>query len=230
MDKFKVSIILAIVCGFLVGGILGGLVGHYLFPKVNTKIEVVYDSSKEKATIDSLNNVIKVRENRITELLDSASKIKTVVVVKKINEVKDLPITENVSLLHDNLVKHGELTAKTDTLPSTIKMREDTLALLSEANVKDVNIIVAKYEGELGINEQLNSAIEEGRGLVHHKDSIIAIQSDILVKQDIVYNERIKGLEKNLKKEKTAKTVWVSVLGTAAAIFGTIAIVNSQQK
>ena len=231
MDNFKVSITLAIVCGLIVGGILGCLVGHYLFPKIKIHTEVIYDSSKEKAKIDSLSNIIKAKEIRITELLDSASKIKTVVVVKEVNKVKDLPMSENVSLLHDNLVKHGELTAQTDPNPSTIKFEDnaDTLAILSEANVKDVNIIVAKYEGELGVNEQLTLAVEEGKGLVHQKDSIIGIQSDILVQQDLVYNERVKNLEKNLNREKTTKTVLVSVLGTAAAVFGIIALTNSKK-
>lgn len=231
MNNFKVSITLAIVCGLIAGSILGCLVGHYLFPKIKIHTEVIYDSSKEKAKIDSLSNIIKAKEIRIAELLDSASKIKTVVVVKEVNKVKDLPMSENVSLLHDNLVKHGELTAQADPNPSTIKFEDnaDTLAILSEANVKDVNIIVAKYEGEIGVNEQLTLAVEEGKGLVHQKDSIIGIQSDILVQQDLVYNERVKNLEKSLNREKTTKTVLVSVLGTAAAVFGIIALTNSKK-
>lgn len=228
MNNSKVTIILALICGFLVGGILGVFAGRYLFPKIETR--VIYDSSKEKERIDSLENIIKAKETRIAELLDSASKIKTVVVVKEINKVKDLPMSDNVELLHENLVKHGELTAETDSLPSTIAFDDspDTLAILSEANVKDVNIIAAKYEGELEVNDKLTEALWEGETILHQKDSIIGIQSDILVKQDIEYNNRLQGLEKSLKQEKTKKTVLVAVLGTAATVLGVLALTNSK--
>ncbi len=230
MNNSKATIILSLVLGFLVGGILGGLAGRFLFPKIETQVEVIYDSSKEKAKIDSLESIIQAKELRIAELLDSASKIKTVVVVKEINKVKDLPLSDNVELLHENLVKHGELTAKTDSLPTTITFDEspDTLALLSEANVKDVNIIAAKYEGEVEVNEKLTEALWEGESIVHQKDSIIGVQSDIIVNQDINYNNRVKSLEKSLQKEKTQKTVLVTALGTAAVVLGVIALTNKK--
>ena len=228
MNNSKATIILAILLGFVVGAVAGGLLGRYLFPKVEVETVIVYDSSKEKAKIDSLESIIKAKETRIAELLDSASKIKTVIVVKEVNKIKELPMTDNVELLRDNLIKHGELTEETDTLPKTFLFDDqpDTLAVLSESNVKDVNIIAAKYKGEVEVNEKLTEALWEGESLVHQKDSIIGIQSDIIVNQDIQYNDRIKSLEKSLKSEKTQKTVFVSILGTAAAIFGIIALTN----
>jgi hypothetical protein len=228
MNNSKVVIILALVLGFVLGGILGGLLGRHLFPKIKTETVVVYDSSKEKAKIDSLETVIKAREERIVALLDSASKIKTVVVVKEINKVKDLPMTDNVELLRENLIKHGELTNETDSLPKTLAIEDtpDTLAVLSEANVKDVNIIAAKYEGEVEVNERLTEALSEGENLVHQKDSIIGLQSSIIVNQEINYSDRIQGLEKSLKIEKTQKTVFISILGTAAAVLGVIALTS----
>jgi len=228
MNNSKAAIILALVLGLVLGGILGGFLGRHLFPKIKTETVIIYDSSKEKAKIDSLETVIKAREERIVALLDSASKIKTVVVVKEINKVKDLPMTDNVELLRENLIKHGELTNEADSLPKTLAIKDtsDTLAVLSEANVKDVNIIAAKYEGEVEVNERLTEALWEGENLVHQKDSIIGIQSDIIVKQEINYSDRIQGLEKSLKSEKTQKTVFISILGTAAAVLGVIALTS----
>lgn len=228
MNNSKAAIILALVLGLVLGGILGGFLGRHLFPKIKTETVIVYDSSKEKAKIDSLETVIKAREERIVALLDSASKIKTVVVVKEINKVKDLPMTDNVELLRENLIKHGELTNETDSLPKTLAIKDtsDTLAVLSEDNVKDVNIIAAKYEGEVEVNERLTEALWEGENLVHQKDSIIGIQSDIIVKQEVNYSDRIQGLEKSLKSEKTQKTVFISILGTVAAVLGVIALTS----
>lgn len=230
MDNSKATLILALVLGFVLGGILGGVLGRYLFPKIKTETVIVYDSSKERATIDSLETVIRVREDRIAALLDSASKIKTVVVVKEINKVKDLPMTDNVELLRENLVKHGELTAETDSLPKTLALEDtpDTLAVLSEANVKDVNIIAAKYEGEVEVNEKLTEALNEGENLVHQKDSIIGIQSSIIVNQEISYSDKIQGLEKSLQREKVQKTVFTSILGVAAAVLGVIALTGGK--
>jgi len=223
----KAIIILALVCGFLVGGILCGFLGRLIFPKIKmvTEIVTVYDSSKEEAKIKELEAVIEQKDARIAELLDSAKHIKNVVIVKEIEKVKDLPLSDNVELLRDNLIKHGELTEETDTLPSTILLDSpDTLALLSENNVKDVNIIVSKYEGEALINDKLTEALVEEQNIVSQKDSIIGLQSSIILNQEIGYSNQIHGLENNLKKEKTKKTVWIAILSGVAAVLGIVAI------
>ena len=227
MDKDRVNLILALIVGFIVGGLICGFLGRLIFPKIKTVQEIitVYDSSKEKAKIDSLETVIDGKEIRIAELLDSAKHIRNVVVIKEVERVKELPISENVALLKENLIKHGELTAKNDTLPSTVVLDSpDTLALLSESNVKDVNIIASKYEGEVEINEKLTEALAEEQSVVSQKDSIINLQSSIMINQELGYSAEIKGLEKSLKKEKVKKTVWAAVLGTVAAILGIVAI------
>ena len=224
----KTLIILVAVLSFLLGGVIGGLIGHFAFPKKKTEIITVYDSSKEKAKIDSLNTVIKVREDRIEALLDSAKHIKTVVVVKEIEKIKELPLTENVETLKENLVKHGELTTESDSLPTVVSSVDaaDTLALLSENNVKDVNIIVAKYEGEVAANSKLEEAIEDSKVVMSQKDSIIDLKSSIILNQEIGYTAEIKGLQKSLKKEKVKKTVWISVLGAVAATLGVLSVVG----
>ena len=227
MDKDRVNLVLAIIVGFIVGGLICGFLGRLIFPKIKTVQEIitVYNSSKEKAKIDSLETIIDGKEMRIAELLDSAKHIKNVVVIKEVEKVKELPISENVSLLRENLIKHGELTEKNDTLPSTIVLDSpDTLALLSENNVKDVNIIASKYEGEVKINEKLTEALVEEEGIVSQKDSIINLQSSIMINQELGYSAEIKGLEKSLKKEKVEKTVWTAILGSVAAILGIVAI------
>lgn len=221
MKNNKVVIILAlIVCSLLVGGILG----HHLFPKVNTEI-IKIDSDKEKAKIDSLEAVIEAKEERIEDLLDSAKHIRNVVVVKEIERAKELDASESIDLLRSNLEKHGELSDPADSLPVAAVFDEpDTVAILSDKNVKDVNIIVAKYEGELEINDKLSTALVEGMEVVSQKDSIISLKDIIISNQEVGYSSQIHNLENNLKREKTKKTVWTAVLSGLAAIFGIIAI------
>ena len=150
------------------------------------------------------------------------------VVVKEIEKIKELPLTENVETLKENLVKHGELTTESDSLPTVVSSVDaaDTLALLSENNVKDVNIIVAKYEGEVAANSKLEEAIEDSKVVMSQKDSIIDLKSSIILNQEIGYTAEIKGLQKSLKKEKVKKTVWISVLGAVAATLGVLSVVG----
>lgn len=228
MKNEKLLILLAVIGFLLLGAVIGGLIGHFVFPKkvVDTEIITVYDSSKEKAKIDSLEKVIGVREDRISELIDSAKHIKNVVVVREIEKVKELPLDENLVALKENLVKHGELTEKTDSFPAIVSLPDanDTLAVLSENNVKDVNIIVAKYEGEVAVNEKLNEALENSEIVSAQKDSIIDLKSSIILNEEMMYTKEIKGLEKNLKKEKVKTTVIGTVLGAVAATFGILAL------
>ena len=210
-----------IVCGFLIGFLV-----HLYFakPKVVTETITIYDSSVEQAKIDSLNNIVQAKEQRIVALKDSVKVVKTVV-VKEVEKIRDLPLQENVELLKSNLVAHGEFTAPEDTLPKTVVTpQNDTLVLVSEGNVKDANEIVAKYEGEIKINEKLEEALGEAESISIQKDSVIAFKDTIIESQEEIYSENLGIMEKNLKKEKTKGTVLASIFGAIAAVLGVIAI------
>lgn len=222
MTNNKAVIILSIICGLLLG-----FGAYHLFMPSKTKTETItiYDSSKEQAAIDSCQVIIDGLEDRVSQLLDSAKYIKEVVIVKEVEKVKELPVSSNVELLKENLLRHGELTQKTDTLPSMIALpSSDTLVTMSENNVKDVNMIAAKLRGEEEINNKLEEAIFDQDQIISEQEVIILNKDSIIMNQDQVYSEKVQRLNESLRIEKTKTTVAVSVLGTAAAILSIICL------
>ena len=222
MNNNRVVIILSIIVGLLVGF---GLCYFLRPPKVETETITIYDSSKEQAAIDSCQVIIDGLENRVEELLEDAKNIKEVVIVKEIEKVHALPISENVELLKENLIRHGELTQETDTLPSMITLADkDTLVTLSENNVKDVNSIAAKLRGEEEINYKLEEAIFDQDQIISEQSEIILNKDSIIMNQNSAYSENIQKLNESLRIEKTKTIVGVSVLGTAAAILSILCL------
>lgn len=222
MNNNRVVIILSIIVGLLVGF---GLCYFLRPPKVKTETITIYDSSKEQAAIDSCQVIIDGLENRVEELLEDAKNIKEVVIVKEIEKVHALPISENVELLKENLIRHGELTQETDTLPSMITLADkDTLVTLSENNVKDVNSIAAKLRGEEEINYKLEEAIFDQDQIISEQSEIILNKDSIIMNQNSAYSENIQKLNESLRIEKTKTIVGVSVLGTAAAILSILCL------
>ena len=140
-------------------------------------------------------------------------------IVKEIEKVQALPISENVELLKENLIRHGELTQETDSLPSMISLPgKDTLVTMSENNVKDVNAIAAKLRGEEEINYKLEEAIFDQDQIISEQKEIIINKDSIIDNQNSIYAENVQRLNESLRIEKTKTIVGVSVLGTAAAI------------
>ena len=222
MNNNRAVIILSIIVGLLVGF---GLCYFLRPPKVKTETITIYDSSKEQAAIDSCQVIIDGLENRVEELLEDAKNIKEVVIVKEIEKVHALPISENVELLKENLIRHGELTQETDTLPSMITLADkDTLVTLSENNVKDVNSIAAKLRGEEEINYKLEEAIFDQDQIISEQSEIILNKDSIIMNQNSAYSENIQKLNESLRIEKTKTIVGVSVLGTAAAILSILCL------
>ena len=222
MNNNKVVIILSIIVGLLVG--LG--LYHFLMPaKVKTETVTIYDPAKEQAAIDSCNVIIVGLEGQVAQLREDAKNIKEVVIVKEIEKVQALPISENVELLKENLTRHGELTQETDTLPSMISLPgKDTLVTMSENNVKDVNTIAAKLRGEEEINNKLEEAIFDQDQIISEQKEIILNKDSIIDNQSLIYAENVRRLNESLRIEKTKTIVGVSVLGTAAAILSIICL------
>lgn len=222
MENNKVVIILSIIIGLL----LGFGIYHFLMPaKIKTETVTIYDSSKEQAAIDSCQVIIDGLEGRVAQLLEEAQNIKEVVIIKEVEKVKELPVSENVELLKENLIRHGELTQETDTLPSMVALADkDTLVTLSENNVKDVNMIAAKLRGEEEINYKLEEAIFDQDQIISEQKTIILNKDSIIDNQNSLYSENIQRLNESLRIEKTKTIVGVSVLGTAAAILSILCL------
>ena len=222
MNNSKVVIILSILVGLLVGF---GLY-HFLMPaKVKTETVTIYDPAKEQAAIDSCQVIIDGLETKVAQLLEEAKNVKEVVIVKEVERIQALPISENVELLKENLIRHGELTQETDTLPAMVMLPgKDTLVTISENNVKDVNTIAAKLRGEEEINYKLEEAIFDQDQIISEQETIILNKDSIIDNQNAIYAENVQRLNESLRIEKTKTLVGVSVLGTAAVILSIICL------
>lgn len=214
MKKTIIIVVLAIIIG------LG--IGYFAF-RSNPKEIIVEKTIEVEDTkkIDSLNFIIKTNEELIESLKDSVRE-KIVYVEKRVEEIKELPIDENLELFRDNLLVYGENFEVSDTLPSLCQVSEseDTLVLMSEDNLIDVNTIVAKYEGTMAINDYYLSTIKSDSVIINSKSLIILEKDEALERQQEIFDNNMKELEKIIKKERR-KQIYFSV-GTAAVV-GTIA-------
>jgi len=182
---------------------------YYIVDKIVTKPPVIIvDNEKELKTIDSLTEVIDMKDEIIQQLKDSIIVVEKVV-IKEVEKIKELPITENVELLRDNLTYYGDLTEITDPYPALIEIDNDTVAVLSENNIIDANIITAKYEGELNKNRLLNEIVYNDSITISLKDEILYNKDAIILNQEQAYNTVKNNLEVALKKEKREKTYWI---------------------
>lgn len=170
----------------------------------------------EQLHIEALNNEISKHKDRVAQLQDSVKNIKTKVVVKEVEKIKYLPIDENVEILRENLLTHGELTDSLDTLPAIFEVNNDTVVMISENNLKDINGIVVKYEWGLVENQILTDALEEDSIIIEKKDSIILDKDIIISKQDSIFDLNMKRMEKEIRKDKVIAGTVGGVAGAAA--------------
>jgi hypothetical protein len=224
--KKKILKILMITSFILAGVFFTYWISNIIKNKINKPTTtIIVNNEKELKTIDSLTEVINIKEELIQQLKDSIVIVEKVV-IKEIDKIKELPITDNVLLLKDNLVYYGELSEVDDLYPSLIEVDNDTFAVLSENNLIDANIITAKYEGELYKNKLLNDIVYNDSVTISLKDNIIYNKDMMLQNQEQSYNSIKENLEIALKKEKQEKTYWiiggvaVTTLLTSYIIFG----------
>lgn len=205
-DLKKKALKVLMIASLILAGIF---LVSYIVDKITTKPPVIIvDNEKELKTIDSLNEVIVIQEEIIQQLKDSIVVVEKVV-IKEVEKIKELPITENVELLKDNLTYYGDLTEVTDPYPVLIEIDNDTVAVLSENNIIDANIITAKYEGELNKNKLLNEIVYNDSITISLKDNIIYNKDAIILNQEQSYNAMKNNLEIALKQEKREKTYWI---------------------
>lgn len=211
--KSLIIIILTLIIGFSLGYII---FSNHTEPKEIIVEKIIENTEK----IDSLNSVIKTNEELIKSLKDSV-KEKIIYVEKKIDDIKKLPIDSNLMLLRDNLLVYGENFEITDSLPSLCQIdnSKDTVVMLSETNLVDINTVFIKYEGELDINDYYSFIIEEDSAIISLKDSIIWEKDNIINNQRKNFESNMKDLELIVEKERR-KQIYYTIGGVVAA--GTI--------
>lgn len=193
--------------------IIGFGVGYFIFRNNKPKEIIVEKVIEDTQKIDSLNLVIAENEALIETLKDSVRE-KIVYIEKRVDEIKELPIDENLDLLRTNLSIYGENFEPTDTLPALYQTidSQDTLVLMSENNLIDVNTVFVKYEGELEINNFLSETIKTDSSIISLKNSIISEQNDELDRQREAFENNMKEMEKIVKKEKR-KQIYYTIGG-----------------
>lgn len=172
------------------------------------KPTIVINNEKELKTIDSLTEVINIQDELIQQLKDSIVIVEKVV-IKEVEKIKELPMTDNIEILRDNLTYYGDLSDINDFYPALMEIDSDTVAVLSENNLIDANIITAKYEGELYKNKLLNDIIYNDSITISLKDEILYKKDAIILNQEKNYNAMKNNLEVALKQEKREKTYWI---------------------
>jgi len=219
MRKNLIIIALAIVVGL-------GL-GYFIFRDTKPKEIIVEKVIENTQRIDSLNLIIKENENLIETLKDSVRE-KIIYVEKQIEEIKELPIDENLMVFRDNLLVYGENFNVTDTLPSLCQIEDvsDTLVLMSEENLIDVNTILVKYEGTLFINDCLYETVKADSSIISLKNSIIQEKDEALDRQRIVFEDNMREMNSIIARERR-KQIYYTIGGVLVA--GTITYLIMKQ-
>ena len=209
--KDLLIIILAIIIG------LG--FGYFIF-RSSPKEVVVEKVIENTQKIDSLNAIIRINEDIIESLKDSVHE-RIIYIEKRVEEIKELPIDENLNLFRDNLLVYGDNFNPLDSLPSLCQISDsqDTLVLMSEDNLIDVNTIVARYEGVLSINDYYIETIKADSSIISLKNSIILEKDNQLIKERENFESNMKDLETIIKRERR-KQVYYTIGGMVAV--GTI--------
>lgn len=208
--KIIISIIL-LLCG------LG--IGYFFFSKPSQVIIKKADITNELRKIDSLDCIIKEKDFKIDSLNNNVRVIKEYVPVK-IREVQELELTPSVELLKENLITYGELTLPEDDYPSTIL--PDSMIILNQTNVKDVNTIIEKYKGEMEINKNLEGIIAEDSSIIQLQKDQLVLKDSIQFKKDKTYEENIQAMNNKIKEsgKKYKKTLIIGgIIG--AILLGT---------
>lgn len=214
-------VIIWIIVILIFGIFLGWLTGRLFYSKDPTIIEKI-DTIIETKKIDSLVSVIKSKDLEIDSLKNNVKVIREIQ-YKDRERIKSLPISEGVALLRDNLLAYGTETTPSDTLPKEVSINnQDTLVMINDRNLVDINTAYSDLRSEIGVNEEYKKIIAVDSVILVSQDSIIVNKNSIISKQ----NANIGTLEKALKKEKRKKTKNTLIIGTIAVILGALNFVH----
>lgn len=195
---------------------------------VYSKKDPIIIVKEDKSVVDSLNNIIEFNESIIEKLKDSIIVVEKVKIIKEIEKINELPIDSGIMLAKDNFLVYGENSNILDTLPMLFEYNNDTLAIFSESNVKDINIISSKLGFQYEINKMQSEIIDSDSIMLDLKTKIIEEKDIILRNQEIAFDNNMKALESQLKKEKVKKTAWVIGGITVSAAFVTSLLLKNK--
>lgn len=204
-----IIVILAIIIGFGIG--------YFIFRNQKPTEIIVEKVIEDTHKIDSLNLVIRENEATIETLKDSVRE-KIVYIEKRVDEIKELPIDQNLEVLRDNLLVYGENFEVTDTLPALYQVgeSEDTLVLMSEENLIDINMTFVRYEGTLEINNYLEQTIKVDSSIISLKNSIILEKDEALERQRLAFENNMQTMDKIIAKERR-KQIYFTIGGALVA-------------
>lgn len=193
--KNWIKILIALVLGFIIGLIV-------IKPKTPIK-EVTIEKPvyyQDLATIHGLENLVEQKNLEIRELKNRVQEVKEVVIIEK-EQIQKLPPDSGVVKLR------GFLEDYTDTAPSTFPaLTSDSLVLLDNGNLKDINSVFLDYFGALEIMFEQEEIIYKDSIVMESLDSIVGIEKGIR-----------ENLEIALTQEKKRKNIWMGV-GIGATI------------
>ena len=105
-----------------------------------------------------------------------------------------------------------------------IEHNGDTLITITPSNLKTINCIIVDFENT---KDQLNNykklSIQDSI-LIRNQTNMIAAKDSLYEKKETYYIQSVKQLQNSIEKEKKKKRWLGGILGTIAAILGTIAI------
>ena len=219
-EQYSLVFFLFDMRNLLIGILLGTciILGWLLWKPREVQHEIpipVVDNSKELGKIDSLERCIREKD---TLILDLKKKINTTreTIVVKVKEVQELTTSEGTEKLRENLIRHGE--HPVDSLPMMCKT--DSNVIVSPGNLKDINSVFVKYEGEVEINSTLSEIIKTDSIQKESLTGIIVQKDSILVRNDNL----TKALEVSLRKEKKKKNLWKWLGISIGVVLGAVAI------
>ena len=197
--------------------IIGFGIGYFVFRNQKPAEIIVEKVIEDTHKIDSLNLVIEENEATIETLKDSVRE-KIVYVEKKVNEIKELPIDQNLEVLRNNLLTYGENFELSDTLPALCQEGNsgDTLVIMSEENLVDINTVFVRYGGTLEINNYLEQTIKVDSNIIDLKNSIILEKEEALDRQRLAFENNIQQMNKQIAKERR-KQIYFTVGGALVA-------------
>lgn len=204
-----IIVILAIIIGFGIG--------YFIFRSQKPAEIIVEKVIEDTHKIDSLNLVIRENEATIETLKDSVRE-KIVYIERRVDEIKELPIDQNLEVLRDNLLVYGENFEVTDTLPALCQVGEleDTLVLMSEKNLIDINMTFVRYEGTSEINDYLEQTIKADSSIISLKNSIILEKDEALERQRLAFENNMQTMDKIIARERR-KQVYFTIGGALVA-------------
>ena len=105
-----------------------------------------------------------------------------------------------------------------------IEHNGDTLITITPNNLKTINCIIADFEYNNKQIKLYKEIIFQDSLLISNKDSVIRATNQIIETKEKYYQDTAVQLQNEIKKEKKKRTLWTSILGGVAAIFGILLI------